>query len=249
MITFLRAMVFVLSLASGALADAQSVPSAPAAQADLYSAESSSQESSKLQRLQEIKEAVLRFGPWALAVYILLYAANTVSIFPPIVFMSLSAGFIFGVFWGAVGIMAGSFLGTSLTFLISRLIGRRFVEKLARGKGRDFEDQLNKNGFAAILFIRLIPLIPWEIVNYVSGLSKIRYRDYVFGTLIGIFPAVLVQTFFSDQVSSFRWNNPWLWAALAGFLLLGSAATIYLKVQSARTKRKELPGGGSHVNA
>lgn len=184
---------------------------------------------------QNIKDYILGFGPWALLVYTALYAANTVSVVPPIGAMSLAAGFIFGPLFGTIGIMTGSFIGTSVTFFISRLLGRRFVDRLARGRFREFEQKLNENGFVAILFIRLVPLIPWEVVNYAAGLSKIKYRDYILATLIGIFPSVIIQTFFSDSISNFDIGDPKLLIATGGFILLIFVPTIYLAIK----KKKE----------
>lgn len=175
-----------------------------------------------------IKHYILGFGPWALGVYIVLYTLNTVSLLPPIGVMSLAAGFIFGPVLGAVGIMVGSWIGTSVTFYISRIFGRRFVEKMMTPKVREFEEKLNQKGFVTILFIRLIPLIPWEVVNYASGFSQIRYRDYILATLLGIFPSVIIQTYFSDRLSHFDIRDPKLIAAIVGFVFLISVPTMYL---------------------
>ena len=75
----------------------------------------------KLFTPEVIRHYILGFGPWALTVFVGLYALNTVSLLPPIGIMSLAAGFIFGPFLGSVGIMLGAFLGTSMTFFISRI--------------------------------------------------------------------------------------------------------------------------------
>ena len=176
-----------------------------------------------------LKHFILGFGPWALGVFIILYALNTVSLLPPIGIMSLAAGFIFGPFYGSVGIMAGAFLGTTATFFIARFFGSQFVDSMIKGKAREFQQKLDQNGFKVILFIRLIPLIPWEVVNYASGLSQIKYRDFILATLIGIFPSVLIQTFFTDRLSKFNWKDPTFMIALGAFMLLGAVPAIYLK--------------------
>ena len=184
----------------------------------------------KLGTPEVIRHYILGFGPWALTVFVGLYALNTVSLLPPIGIMSLAAGFIFGPFLGSVGIMLGAFLGTSTTFFISRIFGGGFVEKITKGNAKavEFQEKLNQKGFVTILLVRLIPLIPWEVVNYAAGLSKIKYKDFIFATLIGIFPAVLIQTFFSDRLSNSDIRDPKLIAAIAGFVLLISVPTIYL---------------------
>ena len=183
-----------------------------------------------------IKHFILGFGPWALMVFIAFYALNTISLLPPIGVMSLSAGFIFGPLNGSIAIMAGAFLGTTATFFISRVFGSRFVENMMKGKAKEFQEKLDQNGFKVILFIRLIPLIPWEVVNYASGLSKIKYTDFIFATLIGIFPSVLIQTYFTDRLSNFNIKDPTLFIAIGAFILLGAIPAIYLKKKNKQAK-------------
>lgn len=180
---------------------------------------------------QNIKEYILGFGSWALLVYIILYAVNTISLLPPIGAMSLAAGFIFGPLLGTIGIMTGSLVGTSATFFISRIFGRGLVDKVVKGRFKDFEDRLNRNGFVAILFIRLVPIIPWEVVNYASGLSKIKYRDFITATVLGILPSVVIQTIFADRLSDFNWRDPKLLAAVTAFIILIFVPGIYITIK------------------
>jgi len=183
-----------------------------------------------------IKEYILGFGSWSLAVYVLLYAVNTISLIPPIGVMSLAAGFIFGPALGSIGIMTGSFIGTTATFFISRFFGRGLVNRMTKGRFKNFEDKLNRNGFVTILFIRLVPVIPWEVVNYAAGLSRIKYRDFISATLVGIFPSVIIQTFFADRIANFSLKDPKLIAAIAAFLLLIFVPTIYMMAKKRRRR-------------
>lgn len=178
-----------------------------------------------------VKHFIQGFGPLGLVVFIFLYMVNTISLLPPIGIMSLTSGFVFGPFWGSIALMVGSFLGTSATFLISRFFGGRLVQKILKGKGQEFQEKLNRNGFKVILFIRLIPLIPWEVVNYISGLSQIKYRDYILGTLIGIFPSVVIQSYFADRLAHFNWRDPTLLVAIGAFFLLLIVPAVYLRMK------------------
>jgi len=176
-----------------------------------------------------IRHFIGGFGPWAIIVYVLLYTINTVSILPPIAFMSLSAGFLFGPILGFIALSLGSFCGTSATFFISRYFGGEFVDKLTKGRAVEFQKKLGKNGFLVILPIRLIGFPPWELVNYASGLSKITYKDYITATMIGIMPAVIIQVFFSDRLTSFNLKDPTLYMAVGAFVLLAVIPTIIIK--------------------
>lgn len=186
-----------------------------------------------------IKHYILGFGPWSFLVYVIFYAVNTVSILPPIGIMSLAAGFIFGPFVGTVALTLGAFLGTSATFFISRLFGSKFVQQFIEGRAQDFQEKLDKNGFKVILFIRLIPILPWEVVNYVSGLSNIRYRDYITATILGVFPAIVIQTFFSDKLANFSFKDPTIIIAIGAFILLCAIPAIYLKYKNNRQVLKD----------
>lgn len=150
------------------------------------------------------RDYIRGFGKPAAAVYIFLYALNTVSILPPIGILSLSAGLIFGKVWGAVFLMAAALLGTSCTFFISRFLGRSLVEKLLRGKAKGLDEQLAKKGFVTVLFFRLVPLVPYEALNYVSGLSKIKFRHYFLATSLGIIPGVIISAFFGGALGDVK---------------------------------------------
>ena len=63
-----------------------------------------------------IRHYIVGFGPWAIAIYILLYTVNTITLIPPIAFMSLSAGALFGPIWGTVALTLGSFCGTTTSW-------------------------------------------------------------------------------------------------------------------------------------
>lgn len=169
------------------------------------------------------------FGPWAIIVYVLLYTINTISILPPIAFMSLSAGFLFGPILGFIALTLGSFFGTSATFFIARRFGGEFVDTITKGKVVEFQKKISKNGFLVILPIRLIGFPPWELVNYISGISKISYRDYITATMIGIMPAVIIQVFFSDRLSNFNLKDPMLYMAVGAFVLLAVIPMVIIK--------------------
>lgn len=150
------------------------------------------------------RDYIQGFGKLSVIIYILAYALNTISIFPPIAVLSLTAGLAFGKVWGAIYLMTGALLGTTGTFFISRILGRGFLEELLQGKFRDFDSRLEKKGFLTILFFRVVPVVPYEVINYVSGLSKIKFRDYFFATFLGLIPGVIIAAFFGGTLGEVR---------------------------------------------
>ena len=151
-----------------------------------------------------IRDYIRSFGGMAVGVFIAAYALNTVSVFPPIAPLSLSAGLAFGAVRGGIYLGIAAMIGTSATFFISRYAGRRFVEKTLKGRGRDFDARLGKNGFATVLFFRLVPLLPYEFLNYACGLSSMRFRDYFWATLAGIAPGVAAAAYFGGRLGEVR---------------------------------------------
>ena len=150
------------------------------------------------------RDYIQKFGKWGAVVYVLAYVLNTISILPPIAVLSLAAGLAFGKVWGAVLLMGGAMLGTSITFFISRFIGRDFVQRHLRGKFKNLDDLLEKRGFMTILFFRAIPLLPYEVFNYVSGLSRIRFRDYFFASFLGFIPGVVISAYFGGTLGEVK---------------------------------------------
>jgi len=151
-----------------------------------------------------IRDYIQGFGRFSVVIYILAYTLNTISIIPPIAALSLAAGLVFGKAWGALYLMIGAMLGTSCTFLISRLFGRGIVERLLKGRFKNLDDLLERRGFMTVLFFRVIPIIPYEALNYAGGLSRMPFRDYFFATLIGLIPGVMISAFFGGALGEVK---------------------------------------------
>jgi uncharacterized membrane protein YdjX (TVP38/TMEM64 family) len=187
-----------------------------------------------------IRDYILSFGQWAVAVYILAYALNTISILPPIAPLSLAAGLVFGAVWGSVYLMIAALIGTSMTFAISRFWGRKLADKILQGKFKDLDDKFEKNGFLTILFLRAIPLVPYEVLNYASGLSKIRFKDYFLATFLGLIPGVVIAAFFGGSLGDIKTFkdifSPKLLIAVGLMALIIAVPTIYQMIKNRESK-------------
>lgn len=151
-----------------------------------------------------LRDYIQSFGKLAALVYIIAYALNTISIVPPIAALSLTAGFAFGTIFGALYLMIGAMIGITATFLISRYFGRNLIEKMLKGKFMELDEKLAKNGFMTILFFRVIPLVPYEALNYAGGLSRIKFKDYFLATFLGLIPGVVVAAFFGGSLGDIK---------------------------------------------
>ncbi len=185
-----------------------------------------------------VKHFILQFGILSPVIFILLYALRGVVLVIPVGVMSLAGGLAFGKWLGTAYILIGATLGSSLSFLVARYLGRDFVEqKLLKGRIRQFDEKIKKNGFKIILFMRLIPLFQYDALNFGAGLSKVKFRDYFFATLLGMAPGGFINATLGESL-----ENPLsvqFFVALGFFVLLMLVPTIY----------KALTGKKSQVDA
>ncbi len=187
-----------------------------------------------------LRDFIQSFGKLAVLAYIFAYALNTISIMPPIAGLSLTAGLAFGAAWGALYLMLGAMLGTSATFMISRYFGRSSIEKMLKGKFKGLDEKLGRNGFMTIFFFRVIPLVPYEVLNYAGGLSGIKFKDYFLATFLGLIPGVIIAAFFGGslgEIKSFKdIFAPKFIIALGLMIGLILISIIYRKIRGGRTK-------------
>ncbi len=88
---------------------------------------------------------------------------------------------------------AGLIIGSVLAFFIARYGGRPIVSKMVGDKWIDGIDRwVSKHGMKSILFTRLIPVIPFDLISYISGVTSMKFRDYFVATVIGAIPRVFI---------------------------------------------------------
>ena len=124
--------------------------------------------------------------------YIGVYIVVTALSLPGGAILTLCAGAIFGSVSGTLIVNVGATLGATLAFLAARFLLRDWVEKKFGEKLEPFNQGFSKNAINYILFLRLVPLFPFFLVNLVSGLTQLRLRVYFFGTMFGILPGSFV---------------------------------------------------------
>ncbi len=131
-----------------------------------------------------------QMGIWAPILYILVYTIATLCILPSTP-LNLTGGAIFGSLWGTVWTSVAAILAAILSFWFSRTIGRNLVQEKLAGKWQSIDREMHQGGFFYMFAIRLLPLIPYGIVNFAAGLTSIKFRDYFWGTAMGTIPGIL----------------------------------------------------------
>ncbi|MDQ3319938.1 MAG: TVP38/TMEM64 family protein [Actinomycetota bacterium] len=120
-------------------------------------------------------------------VYVALYAVLTVLLFPGAL-ITAAGGALFGPVLATALTVVGATLGATAAFAIGRRLGREQVERIAGPRTGAVDRWLERRGFLAVLYLRLIPLVPFNALNYAAGVTGVRRRDYVLGTALGIVP-------------------------------------------------------------
>lgn len=146
-------------------------------------------------------------GFWAPMAFMLIYAVGVCLFVPGTLLTSLGAA-IFGAYWGFVYVWIGAMLGASVAFFIGRTLGRDFAASLIGEKLRKYDDVIERNGFATVLYLRLV-YFPFTPMNFGMGLTKVRFVDYVFGTGLGILIGTFIFTFFIGTIKEIWVSGQW----------------------------------------
>jgi len=162
---------------------------------------------------------------WSPLVYILLYAVGVCLFVPGTVLTRLGAA-VFGPYKGFIYVWLGAMLGSSAAFFIGRTLGRDFAASLIGNRLKKYDDAIERNGFATVLYLRLI-YFPFTPMNFGMGLTKVRFWDYFAGTALGIIVGVFVITFFIGTLKEIWVSGNW-----AGLLSLKVLFSVFLFIFS-----------------
>jgi len=180
---------------------------------------------------QRVEGAIRGAGPAAPLAFVAAYAVLTVLVFPGSV-LTIAAGVVFGTFLGTVLSVVGASLGAVGAYVVGRRLGRARVAEMAGGRLEQLDRWLARRGFLAVLYARLIPVVPFNLLNYLAGVTSVRFRHYLAATVIGIVPGTFA---FAALGGSFRDpTSPTFLTAVAMIVVLAVAGPL---VQRWRTRR------------
>lgn len=137
--------------------------------------------------LETIRDGVARAGVWGPVLFVAAYAVLTVLLVPGSP-LTVAGGVLFGPFVGTALVVVGATLGATGAFAWGRRLGREAVERLTGQRFAKVDDWLDERGLLAVLYVRLIPIVPFNLLNPAAGVTDLRLRDFVLGTAVGIIP-------------------------------------------------------------
>lgn len=173
--------------------------------------------------LTTIRDLVDRAGMWGPALFVVAYAVLTMLLVPGSP-LTIAAGVLFGPVLGTGLVVIGATVGATAAFLWGRRLGRDAVAGLTGQRFEKVDAWLHDRGMLAVLYVRLVPVLPFNLLNPVAGVTGITLRDFVVGTAVGIVPGTFA---FAALGGSFDDpTSPVFLAALALLVLLAVGAPI-----------------------
>jgi len=144
--------------------------------------------------IELLTDWVSQLGVLAPLVFIACYAIATVFFLPGLLF-TLAGGALFGPVYGTLYNLAGATLGATLAFLTSRYIAQDWAAQRAGSRLRSLVEGVENEGWRFVAFVRLVPLFPFNLLNYALGLTRIRLSHYVITSFIFMAPAGAAYTY------------------------------------------------------
>lgn len=146
-----------------------------------------------LLNLASIGPAVLPLGIWAPIGFIMIYAVATVLFFSGAI-LSLAGGALFGPVWGTMWNLAGATLGATASFLLARTVAREWVARRVGGRLERLIEGVTAEGWRFVALMRLVPLVPFNLLNYALGLTGISLSAYIVTSIVCMLPGAVAYT-------------------------------------------------------
>ena len=199
--------------------------------------------------LPEFSAWVNGLGLWGPVVFVLGYAVATVAFIPGSL-LTLAGGAIFGLGEGTAFVFAGASLGATGAFLASRYLVRGAVERRVAAEPRfaAIDRAVGREGFKIVVLLRLTPVVPFVLLNYALGLTKVKLSHYV-GAFVGMFPATLLYVYYgkvlgdvAEVAAGVEVEQGWGTHVATGIGLAATVAVIVVVTRVARRALKEEVG-------
>lgn len=161
-------------------------------------------------------------GWWAPAVFVLLWIAASVLFLPGLA-ITVAGGLVFGAVWGTVWTTVGANLGAVAAFLVGRYVARGMVENMVDKNQalKKIDEGVRRQGWRMLMVTRLVPVFPFNVQNYVYGLTDIPLRTYVLVTLPCMLPATIAYNFAAGSVRTGDFGKTlWYLGIAAAFFVL-----------------------------
>ncbi len=188
-----------------------------------------------------VRDAVDPLGGAAVPVFIAVSALLTCALFPgPL--LAGASGLLFGTALGTPVAIAAATLGAVLAFSIARFVAHDAVETLAGRRLAPLQEWIERRGFWAVLYARIVPGVPYSLVNYAAGLSRVALPAFAAATALGVAPRAFAYTALGGSLDDL--TSPEAIVALVALVVMALTGVALLRAERARDRAPLGAGGG-----
>lgn len=149
----------------------------------------------------EISAFVKSFGWWSPFIFFLIYALGPIVFFPTSI-LSLVAGFVYGVWPGFLYILLGATGAAATGYVMGRFFGDSLVKVQNFSWSEQLFTKIDQNGFLYVLILRLTPIVGFDLLSYVAGITRVKFRSFIPASMIGMFPGTLLYSYLGASLGT-----------------------------------------------
>jgi uncharacterized membrane protein YdjX (TVP38/TMEM64 family) len=151
---------------------------------------------------EEFRNWITQWGLLAPFLFILLYTLRPFVLFPSSIF-AITSGLSFGFYWGCLFTYLGSLGGGLITYYAINRLGRfKKSEQWKNERYKKIRSNIEREGFRYVLLLRLLPVLNYDLVSYLTSITKVKFKDYAIATAIGIIPGTIAYTYLGTSMTS-----------------------------------------------
>jgi uncharacterized membrane protein YdjX (TVP38/TMEM64 family) len=192
------------------------------------------------ERLGDLREWIVSLGYWGPVAFITLYIVATVAAIPGSA-ITVVAGALFGSVFGVLWVSIASTIGATLAFLIARYLARNIVtEWLSKNeKFQKLDRMTEEHGAIIVALTRLVPLFPFNLLNYGFGLTRVRLGTYIFWSWLCMLPGTILYVVGTDALISGLRQGRVPWALVGVFVLAVVLVGVLVRIGRKKLQEKQ----------
>jgi uncharacterized membrane protein YdjX (TVP38/TMEM64 family) len=188
-----------------------------------------------------IKTWVEHSGRWGPVVFLGVYMIAP-ALFLPGSVLTLAGGALFGPFTGALLSLIGATIGATVAFLVARYLAAAWVERRVSGCLQEIKERVEREGWRFIAFVRLVPLFPFNLLNYACGLTRLSVQTFALTSFLTMAPGAFAYAYLGDTSREAASGGPDLVRkGLLALILLAAVALLPLLIRRWRRPGKISP--------
>jgi uncharacterized membrane protein YdjX (TVP38/TMEM64 family) len=192
------------------------------------------------ERLQELRDWIAGMGNLGMVAYVGLYIVAVVAAVPGLP-ISIAGAAIFGALKGVILVSIGSTLGASLAFLIARYLARDAIYRRLSGndKFQRLDRLTEQHGAVIVAITRLVPLFPFNLLNYGYGLTRVPFWTFAFWSWLCMLPGTIVYLVGTDALVTAATTGDVPWLIVGVFVAALAIVIVAVRIASGKLKEKE----------